>query len=233
MFSESAKYYDALYSFKDYAQEAAQIETLIRLHHPTAKTILDIGCGTAEHMRFLPTTFDLEGLDLDPGLLAVAESKFPNTPFHLADMSDFDLGKKFDVVLCLFSSIGYVLSTDKLNASLQCFAKHLNPGGIIVVEPWFSKAVWKTDNINMLTYDKDELKICRMTYTGTEGNVSILNFQYLIAEKGEGVRHATEQHRLAMFEEHEFRTAFAAAKLEVQYDPKGLTNRGLYIGKWR
>lgn len=232
MFSESAKYYDELYSFKDYAQEAAQIEALIRLNHPTAKTILDVGCGTAEHLRFLPTTFDLEGLDLDPGLLAVAESKFPNTTFHLADMSDFALGKKFDVVLCLFSSIGYVLTTKALNASLQCFAKHLNPGGIVVVEPWFSKAVWKADNINMLTYDTDELKICRMTHTSTKRNVSVLDFQYLIAEKGRGVRHATEQHRLAMFEGHEFSEAFSGAGLEMDYDPKGLTNRGLYIGKW-
>jgi SAM-dependent methyltransferase len=233
MFSESADYYDQLYSFKDYAQEAAQIDALIQLHNPKAKTILDIACGTAEHMRFLPSTYDLEGLDLDPRLLALAKAKFPNTPFHLGDMSSFNLSKKFDVVLCLFSSIGYLLTTEKLNFCIQCFAKHLNPDGILIVEPWFSKEEWKTNKPHMLTYDKDDLKICRMTYTTTEGNLSVLDFQYLIAEKDKGVRHATEVHRLAMFEEQEFRTAFEAAMVEVEFDPIGLTNRGLYIGKVR
>ncbi len=231
MFSESANYYDALYSFKDYVQEAAQIEALIQFHNPKAKTILDIACGTAEHMRFLPSKYDLEGLDLDPKMLAVAKTKFPNKTFHLGDMSSFDLAKKFDVVLCLFSSIGYLLTTEKLILSIQCFAKHLNPGGIVIVEPWFSKEEWKPNKPHMLTYESDDLKICRMTYTTTEGNISVLDFQYLIAEKDMGIRHATEIHRLAMFEEHEFRSAFEAAKLEVLFDPKGLTNRGLYLGK--
>lgn len=231
MFSESANYYDALYSFKDYVQEAAQIEALIQFHNPKAKTILDIACGTAEHMRFLPSKYDLEGLDLDPKMLAVAKTKFPNKTFHLGDMSSFDLAKKFDVVLCLFSSIGYLLTTEKLILSIQCFAKHLNPGGIVIVEPWFSKEEWKPNKPHMLTYESDDLKICRMTYTTTEGNISVLDFQYLIAEKDTGIRQATEIHRLAMFEEHEFRSAFEAAKLEVHFDPKGLTNRGLYLGK--
>lgn len=231
MFTASAKYYDLIYSFKDYASESKAIAALIAQHHPTAKSVLDVGCGTAEHLRFLPDSCQVEGLDLAPGLLELAQAKFPGKSFHCADMSDFHLGKRFDVVLCLFSSIGYVLTVDKLQSTLACFAQHLNPGGIVVVEPWFSKENWKQGNLSMLTHDGEDLKICRMTQTNLEDGHSILHFQYLIAERGQAMQHLTERHALALFEESEFRAAFQAAGLAVDFDPQGLTGRGLYVGR--
>src|SRR5690348_4593728 len=69
MFSESAAFYDLIYSaFKDYPAEAAALAGVIRREHPRAKTILDVACGTGEHARLLAREhgFDVDGLDLDP-----------------------------------------------------------------------------------------------------------------------------------------------------------------------
>ena len=46
MFTESAEFYDAIYSFKDYVSEANQIAALLRSVRAGAVTVLDVACGT-------------------------------------------------------------------------------------------------------------------------------------------------------------------------------------------
>src|SRR4030095_12806055 len=100
MFSESAEFYDAIYSFKDYATEAAHIAALIRRLSPQAKAGLDVACGTGEHALHLTKHgFDVDGLDLDAGLLQVAREKHRSGHFFQADMSDFALERRYDVIL--------------------------------------------------------------------------------------------------------------------------------------
>ena len=50
MFSKSAQWYDVLYSFKDYRKESNSIISVLKKEHPTATSILDVACGTAEHI---------------------------------------------------------------------------------------------------------------------------------------------------------------------------------------
>ena len=56
-------------------------------------------------------------------------------------MSDFQLAQRYDVVMCLFSSIGYLRTLDRVARALVCFRNHVVPGGAIVVEPWFEPGV--------------------------------------------------------------------------------------------
>jgi ubiquinone/menaquinone biosynthesis C-methylase UbiE len=135
MFSESAEFYDAIYSFKDYSAEAARIAALVRSLHPGAHTILDVACGTGEHARFLAADhgFEVDGLDLDAGLLHIAREKHPSGRFFQADMSEFALESRYDVVLCLFSSIGYLVSLERTRRALECFRQHLRQDGVLLV----------------------------------------------------------------------------------------------------
>src|ERR1700740_1622552 len=121
MFTKSAAFYDLIYSWKDYRQEVDRLLVIVRGRVPEAKAILDVACGTGEHLRYLPD-FDRTGLDLDPKLLCVAKGKLPDVTFIQSDMRAFDLGRQFDVVLCLFSAIGYVLTVEKLNAAVSSMA---------------------------------------------------------------------------------------------------------------
>jgi ubiquinone/menaquinone biosynthesis C-methylase UbiE len=139
MFTESAELYDAIYSFKDYAAEAAQIAVLVRAAHPGARSILDVACGTGEHARHLAAShgFEVDGLDLDAGLLRVAHEKHPSGRFFHADMSDFAIERRYDAVLCLFSSIAYLVTLERMCRALECFRRHLCEEGVLLVEPWF------------------------------------------------------------------------------------------------
>ncbi|MCU0482092.1 MAG: SAM-dependent methyltransferase, partial [Anaerolineae bacterium] len=77
--------------------------------------------------------------------------------------------------------------------------------------------------------NEPDLKIARVSASSVEGDMAVLNFHYLVGKDGT-VTHFTEEHRLAMFTEDEYKTAFREAGLDVVYDPIGVNNRGLYIG---
>lgn len=68
MYTSSARFYDKLYSFKDYEAEAKALVTAVTNLVPDKPeiTLLDVGCGTAEHHRFLPDNFQVEGFDIEP-----------------------------------------------------------------------------------------------------------------------------------------------------------------------
>jgi len=114
VFSRSARLYDAVYaSMRDYPREAAELDRLIQERRPGARTLLDIVCSTGAHLEHL-TGYEVEGLDLDPEMLGVARERLPNVPLHEGDMADFELRKRFDAVVSMFSSIGYVLTEERL-----------------------------------------------------------------------------------------------------------------------
>ncbi len=82
--------------------------------------------------------------------------------YSVADMSDFALNKKYDVVICLFSSIGYLKTFEEIVSALKCFNQHLNFNGLLILEPWFTSDNFYKGMISMTTYDKEDIKICRI-----------------------------------------------------------------------
>ncbi len=221
--------YDLEYSFKDYAGEVATIERIVRERNAGARTLLDVACGTGKHLEHLSTRFECEGADLDEGLLDVARQRVPGVPLHHADMRDFDLGRQFDVVTCLFSAIGFVGGPDGLAATARAFARHLNPGGIALVEPWLTPDVWMPNRPHLLTHEEPDLVLARATVSGLrDERISTTEMHYLVATPA-GVEHFVEDHKLYLFTNDEMRAAFEAAGLTVDYDAEGLIGRGLWI----
>jgi ubiquinone/menaquinone biosynthesis C-methylase UbiE len=231
MFAGTACYYDLIYWFKDYETEAGRLQELIHREHPAAETLLDVACGTGEHARFLSRAYRVDGVDIEPEFVRIAGAKIPSGSFRVADMSDFDLGARYDVLLCLFSSIGYLTEGRQVVAALKCFRRHLQPGGVIVVEPWFTPEQWVVGTLHVVTVDRPELKICRMSRSEREGDLSRVRFHYLIGGPG-GVKHVTEDHELALYTREEMLGFFRQAGLAVRYDPEGIFGRGLYVARW-
>jgi hypothetical protein len=109
-------------------------------------------------------------------------------------------------------------------------AHHLKPGGTLIIEPWLSPENWISGRPHLLTVDEPELKIARLSATGREGAISILEFDYLVGTP-EGTSHFTERHEAALFTDEQYRQAFERAGLSVDFDDHGLTGRGLYLGQ--
>lgn len=232
MYTRSAAIYDAIYHAmgKDYEGETRKLEALIREHQRFAgNCLLDVGCGTGAHIAYLRGKFRVEGLDSSAEMLALARAKYPDIHFHQADMADFDLGHRFNVITCLFSAIGYAQTLPRLFQALGCFARHLEPGGVVLAEPWFGPGILDTGKVHAVFVDEPELKIARMNINRVEGRRSFLDFNYLVGTPG-GIENFCETHELGIFTDDEYQQAFMSAGLKVIHDEQGLDGRGIYIG---
>jgi SAM-dependent methyltransferase len=232
VFTASAEYYDLIYStFKDYAVETAQIATLLRRSSPQCRTVLDVACGTGEHARRLAAEgFLVDGVDLSPAFVGIATRKHPAGRFVVGDMSDFDLGRRYDAVLCLFSSIGYLRTLDRVAAAFACFRRHLTDEGVLLVEPWFGPGVLDPAQVARNRGESDGVVVDRVSRVEVDGRMSRLIFDYEIADAA-GTRQATEVHELGLFSTDELLEALRKAGFNPEHDPHGLIGRGLYVAR--
>jgi ubiquinone/menaquinone biosynthesis C-methylase UbiE len=232
MFSKSEKYYDEIYGAigKDYVAEANKVHRFVQKYkHVEGNTLLDVACGTGGHAGLLSKQYKVEGLDLDANMLQIASKKHPGVKFHHGTMTKFEIGHQFTVVTCLFSSIGYVKTKSNLQKAIKTMSNHLLPGGVLLVEPWFTPEQWYPGRVSTLHVDKPDMKIVRMSLSGQKGNLSFVDFQYLIGTS-KGIEHHTEIHELGLFTHEEYLDVFRSAGLKVIHNKRGLDGRGLYIG---
>lgn len=232
MFSETPELYDAIYgSFKEYEAEADTIAEVIRRLAPDAESVLDIACGTGSHALHLRNHgYAVHGVDIEPAFVRIARQKVPDARFSEGDMTTFDLGPRFDVVLCLFSSIGYLHELAAVERALGRFHAHLNPDGVAVVEPWITPEDFTPGRLYVHSVD-GERPVVRMSHSRVEGRLSRLEFQYLVGGPG-GIEHRIEHHDLGLFTRDEMLEAFAGAGFEeVEFDPEGPSGRGLYVAR--
>ncbi len=220
MFSETADLYDLVYSFKDYP---AEVERLRGVIGHEGGTLLDVACGTGRHLELLAVHYQVEGVDVDTAMVALTRAR--GLTASVGDLRTLDLGRRFDVVTCLFSSIGYV--PDLANAVAR-LAAHVAPGGVLVVEPWLTPETLVPGHVGLLTAESEAVKVARMSAIHVDGRESVMEFQYLIGRAAE-IEHRTERHRTWLWTEAEYAAAFAAAGLEAVLDEQGLMGRGLWI----
>lgn len=231
VYDNSAAAYEVLHGArgKDYAREAAMVAARIRRHRPQARSLLDVACGTGLHLAALSVEgFEVEGLDLSDGMLAAARARLPDVTLHRGDMRTFRLDRRFDAVVCLFSSIGYMTTVDDLATAVATMRDHLEPGGVLVVEPWFEPDDWHEGAVFGEGSEEGDLAVARVSRSWREGDESLIEMHYVIARPDRSWAF-TEIHRMGLFTTDQQLKIFRAAGLSVEHEDPGLTGRGLFV----
>ncbi|MGP3912311.1 class I SAM-dependent DNA methyltransferase [Nonomuraea sp. 10N515B] len=230
--AELADVYDALYEGrgKDYAAEAADVLKLVHARRRGVASLLDVACGTGSHLRhFAALVDDVAGLELSEDMIEVARMRLPGVPVHQGDMRDFGLGRRFDAVTCMFSSIAYMRDDAELAAALTRMAAHLTPGGVVVVEPWWFPETFLPGYVAGDVVTAAGRTLARVSHTVRTGDASTMQAHYLVADAGSGVRHFTVTHVNTLFTRERYLSAFERAGLSADYLEGGPSGRGLFV----
>ena len=227
-YSRSARVYDALSRHKDYATASLTLRQILHRVAPHATTLLDVACGTGLHLWHLRDHFCVEGLDLSHEMLEIARQRCPGIPLHNGTLTDFRLDGRFDVVTCLFGSIGHCVTVGNLERAIHRMADHLRPGGAVIIEPWITPERFISGRLVCDSVNDPDLRVVRMYVTMCEERVSVFESDYLVGDRN-GVSHFREREELGLFTDDEYRMAFDKASLDVVESDRDLFGYGLYV----
>ncbi|MBI4954282.1 MAG: class I SAM-dependent methyltransferase [Myxococcales bacterium] len=238
MFTATARYYDALYAERDFEGEAHAVLELAGRHVPEPRSLLDAACATGGHLVHFARRLGagaVVGFDLDPALVGLAQAKLPDVRIERADLASFELGRRFDVVTCLYGSIAYAVTPERLRAAVGCLARHLAPGGVLALDPFWMRAE-DVAPLNVRHVVRGRLQIARLGRAVVRDGVAELEIHYLVGEQPvepgapPRIEHLAELHRCGVFSRADHEDALRAAGLEVHHEPRGPVGRGLFLG---
>jgi SAM-dependent methyltransferase len=131
-----APVYDLFTGGHDHAAWAALLERLARRHGLVGRRLLDVGCGTGSAL--LPMVrrgYDAVGVDVSPGMLAVARSKVGDgVQLVAADMRSLPELGRFDLVWSVADAVNYLHSEAELVATFAGLRRNLAADGVVVFD---------------------------------------------------------------------------------------------------
>jgi SAM-dependent methyltransferase len=204
-----------------YAAWCDEVTQLIRKYtHREVRTLLNMGCGGGKNVFNLKNQFAVTGIDISRAMLELAQQLNPESRFLLGDMRSWSLDQEFDAVL-IDDAISYMTHRADLAAVFQNAYRHLRAGGVMVVEPDFTKETFR-QNCTRVSYANAKVKPAHIdvvfiendydpdladdTYEGT--------IIYLIRESGK-LRVEEDRSVMGLFSVDVWRTALHEAGFEV------------------
>ena len=82
IYKDLARYYDLVYSCKDYRTEALKIKRFISKYKKSkGGDLLEVACGTGRHTQYLKDSFKVLATDINSGMLEVARKNIKGVTF--------------------------------------------------------------------------------------------------------------------------------------------------------
>jgi ubiquinone/menaquinone biosynthesis C-methylase UbiE len=146
------------------------IERLIQKYNPNAKNVLELACGTGNILSGLDNKYIKVGLDNSSKMLAIARKKIPSAEFVHGDMRIFELGRDYDVILCIFDSINHLINISDWEQVFQQAKKHLSTNGVFIFDMNTISKLKKLSQLDSFMQDIDRKKV-EIKVTDKDNNV--------------------------------------------------------------
>lgn len=241
VFGDYSNYYDLLYKDKDYQGEVDYVSNLIRIYHPGAQTILDLGCGTGRHdVLFERKGYNTTGVDFSADMINKAyeytKDKSKSLSFFQGDIRNVRLKNKFDVVVSLFHVMSYQVTNQDLSSAIETAKFHLNENGIFIFDCWYGPGVLSDPPITRIKRMEDDLiQVTRLTESSVDSgkNLVDVNFEVQIREKQTGKTSIlNEVHKMRYLFLPELEFLLSANGIKLIKHEEWLTGKDLTLGSW-
>jgi SAM-dependent methyltransferase len=139
-------YYHLLYNNRDTHEAEMFLGNLLQIIRIEKNAeILDLACGKGRHSITLRSKgYHVTGIDLSPESIAEAKQhEDGGLRFEVADMRNFNLNRKFDCIMNLFTSFGYFDDISENQNVIQKVRDHLQPSGTFVLDYFNAACVRK------------------------------------------------------------------------------------------
>jgi len=100
--------------------------------------VLEPGCGSGRYLEALARRgLDVLGIDSSPVMVELARRRLAKSSLPgeavLDDMTDFDLGRAFALIVVPFRVFQFLLTPEAQRSCLAAFRRHLAPDGELVL----------------------------------------------------------------------------------------------------
>jgi SAM-dependent methyltransferase len=129
-------YYKLLYGHRDQDDAQAWVRMILdRLKLKAGSEVLDMACGRGRHARwFIEAGCRVTGIDISPESIADARKAVPGGAFVVHDIREPFATERYDLVVCLFTSLGYFETPGDDQRAMAAAASALRPGGWFVLD---------------------------------------------------------------------------------------------------
>ncbi len=194
-YEQFAAFYDVV--MDDPGPRALRVDAAIERYRPDATSLLELGCGTGAILARLTTSAALIGLDRSPEMLAVAAAKVPGARYVECDMRSFDLGKRFDVVVCVFDTINHLLDVPSWASLIESAHRHLTNNGLFVLDVNTVGELRRLGDEPPWVYDFDGgTAIIDVTFAETDDGLGVTDWDIRVFERVTATRFELHHERI-------------------------------------
>lgn len=222
-----AALYDIFYADKPYAEEAEFVHQCIQRYKPGSQDLLELACGTGTHsLQLEKHGYRITAIDYSGDMLARAREKAAasgsEVRFIQQDMRTLNVQERpFDAVICLFDSIGYVVTNSNITQVFARVHDHLKPGGLFIFEFWHAAAMLRGyDPLRLRRWQVAGGELLRISETTIDYERQLCSVSYTIYEPDDNGGYSRLQ-------ETQINRFFLVQEMEAL-----LQNSGLVPEKW-
>jgi SAM-dependent methyltransferase len=199
--------YEFITTGKGHKEEVDFVKKIVKKYKKSkGKELLDVCCGHGWHDMFLKKDFKITGIDLNRTILKLAKKRNPEITYRQGDMRNFDLKRKFDVVMS-FDGMMHNLNYKDLKATITNLTKHLTEGSVLIFhldklrENFKQYGIVSTPEEHRFFKDNIFLTYFQMDYDKNTKDTIFESFLiFLIARKGKNLEVKTDKEIMGLFE---------------------------------
>jgi SAM-dependent methyltransferase len=236
VFELYGKYYNIIYQKKNYQKETYFIDKLLEKFNQNNKNILEFGSGTGGHAKFLVKRgYTVHGIEKSKSMIANCK-KIKGFTFQNGDVCKIQLRKKYDIILSLFHVLSYQVNKKKINNFFKNARYHLEPGGLLGFDFWYTNAVKaQKPQTRLIEFKKKNFRLLRLAEPSKNYLKNIINVKYTVIlhnQKKKLVNIIKENHKMRHFSLSDLNVYFKRFRFKCLHVSELISNKKPSKNTW-